>query len=162
MGTVGWESNCRDSGQSEAHVWSLAWCSGLRDLEQWLGFHPWPGNLHMLWVWPLKKKKKKKLEKKIFHFLDIIKFFLPIVSFETKSDQRNFRAGIFNPILPIRKLSGTRMTQWCFLHIQCSLYFIHNKHIFEHIWVLYWESPHERSGGESWRKASRTIKTGLG
>ena len=26
-----------------------------------LGFNPWPGNIHMRWVRPLKKKKKKKM-----------------------------------------------------------------------------------------------------
>ena len=28
--------------------------------QLWLGFSPWPGNFYMLWVQPLKKKKKKK------------------------------------------------------------------------------------------------------
>ena len=23
----------------------------------WCGFHPWPGNFHVKWVWPKKKKK---------------------------------------------------------------------------------------------------------
>ena len=27
------------------------WCG----LQMWLGFIPWPGTFHMLWVWPLKK-----------------------------------------------------------------------------------------------------------
>ena len=30
------------------------WCR----LQLWLGFNPWPGNFHVLWVWPKKKKKK--------------------------------------------------------------------------------------------------------
>ena len=30
----------------------------------WLRFDPWPGNFHMLKVWPKKKKKKKKQKKK--------------------------------------------------------------------------------------------------
>ena len=29
------------------------WCR----LQLWLGFDPWPGNVHMPWVWPKKKKK---------------------------------------------------------------------------------------------------------
>ena len=42
----------------------LLWLSGLRGHLQQLGwlwrrkFEPWPGNLHMLQVQPLKKKKK--------------------------------------------------------------------------------------------------------
>ena len=45
----------------EAWVQSLAWYSGLKDpllLHLWcrlqlrLGFHPWPGNIHMSRVWP--------------------------------------------------------------------------------------------------------------
>lgn len=41
------------------------WCSGLRTQLRWLGslrrwrFDPWPGNFHMLWGQPLKKKKEK-------------------------------------------------------------------------------------------------------
>lgn len=34
----------------------------VRDLAlspQWLGFDPWPGNVHMLWAWPEKKNRKK-------------------------------------------------------------------------------------------------------
>ena len=29
-----------------------------------LGFSPWPGNFHMLWVRPYKKRKRKKKERK--------------------------------------------------------------------------------------------------
>ena len=37
----------------ELWVISLALCSGLKDLAlAWLGFSPWLGNFHMLWVWP--------------------------------------------------------------------------------------------------------------
>ena len=43
----------------EVRVQSLAWCSGLKYLDPvllqlllrwqlWLGFNPWPGNIHML------------------------------------------------------------------------------------------------------------------
>ena len=32
------------------------WCS----LPMWLRFSLWPGNFHMLWMWPKKQKKKKK------------------------------------------------------------------------------------------------------
>ena len=28
----------------------------------WHGFHLWPGNFHMPWVWPEKKKEKKVIE----------------------------------------------------------------------------------------------------
>ena len=44
----------------EGQVQSLAQHSGLKDpvlLQLWLGFSPWPGNFHMPWVQPLKKKK---------------------------------------------------------------------------------------------------------
>ena len=46
---------------AEVRVQSLAWCSGEKDLaalqlwrrsQLWLGFHPWPGNFHMLKMWP--------------------------------------------------------------------------------------------------------------
>ena len=49
----------------EAWVQSPAWCSGLNDpvllqlrhrLQFHLGFSPLPGNFHLMWVWPLKKK----------------------------------------------------------------------------------------------------------
>ena len=51
----------------EALVWFLAWCRRLKDLvsvqllhrSQLLRFSPWLENVHMLQVWPLKKKKKK-------------------------------------------------------------------------------------------------------
>ena len=46
----------------EAWVRSPAQYSGLRDvalLQLWLSFNRWPGNSHILWVQPLKKKKKK-------------------------------------------------------------------------------------------------------
>ena len=37
-----------------------------RRLQLWLGFSPWPRNIHILWVQPFKKKEKKgrKEEKK--------------------------------------------------------------------------------------------------
>ena len=25
----------------------------------WLGFHPWPGNFHVTWVWPKTEQKQK-------------------------------------------------------------------------------------------------------
>ena len=28
----------------------------------WLRFDPWPGNLHMPWAWPHKRKKKSTIE----------------------------------------------------------------------------------------------------
>ena len=42
-------------------------CSGLNDLvlSQRLGFNPWPGNLHMLWMCHIKKKNKNKKEQTI-------------------------------------------------------------------------------------------------
>jgi len=51
-----------------AQVQSPAWLSGLKDpalwqlwrrSELWLGFSPWPRNVHVLQVEPLKKKKKR-------------------------------------------------------------------------------------------------------
>ena len=46
----------------EVQIQSLARRSGLKDpvLLLQLGFSPWPGNFCMLWMQPLKKKKKKK------------------------------------------------------------------------------------------------------
>ena len=44
----------------------VQWVKDLVLLQLWrrsqlgLGFDPWPGNFHMLQVWPGKKKKKKK------------------------------------------------------------------------------------------------------
>ena len=48
-----------------AEVWvrSPAWHSGLEDPglpKLWLRFNPWPGNFHMPWGQPLKKKNKKQ------------------------------------------------------------------------------------------------------
>ena len=40
---------------AEVQVQSLAQWVDLKDTvlsQLWLKFHPWPGNLHMLWVWP--------------------------------------------------------------------------------------------------------------
>ena len=37
---------------------SLLWLGSML----WLGFDPWPGNLHMPWAWPKKKKKKELLK----------------------------------------------------------------------------------------------------
>ena len=34
-----------------------------RRLKLWLGFHPWPRNFHIPWVWQKKKKKKKERKK---------------------------------------------------------------------------------------------------
>ena len=31
--------------------------------QLWLRFKLWPRNFHMLWVWPLKKKRKKEKKK---------------------------------------------------------------------------------------------------
>lgn len=48
---------------AKAQVWSLNLHSGLKDmalLQLWLRFTPCPENLHMPWVQPLKKKKKRK------------------------------------------------------------------------------------------------------
>ena len=42
---------------AEGWVCSPAWHSELR-IWLWLGLDPWPGNLHMLWVQPLKKNPK--------------------------------------------------------------------------------------------------------
>lgn len=35
--------------------------------EVW--FYPWPGNFHMLRVWPFKRKKEKKKESKVLMWL---------------------------------------------------------------------------------------------
>ena len=52
-----------------ARVPSLAQQSGLKDpvlpllqhrSQLWIGFNRCPGNFHVLWVWPLKKKKEKE------------------------------------------------------------------------------------------------------
>ena len=43
----------------EVRVPSLAQLSGLKDLallQLWLSFNPWPGNFHVSWVWPLRKR----------------------------------------------------------------------------------------------------------
>ena len=49
------------AAEVEAQDQPLAQHCALRDLELpqlqcrsqlWLGFSPWPGNLHMPWVWP--------------------------------------------------------------------------------------------------------------
>ena len=56
--TVAWVS-------AVAQVWSSAQFIGLKDLalsELWLRFSLWLRNVHMPWVQPYKKKKKKKLE----------------------------------------------------------------------------------------------------
>lgn len=58
----------------EAHVWSLAWNSRLKDPalpQPWFPFNPWPSNFHMPHVWPLggKKKSKKKMRNKVFSSL---------------------------------------------------------------------------------------------
>ena len=57
---VQWVKNPTTAAQFAAAVWvqSLAGHSGLEDpawLHLWLGFNPWPGNFHMLQMWPLKK-----------------------------------------------------------------------------------------------------------
>ena len=50
---------------AEVQIRSPAWHSGLKDpelsklwcrLQLRLGFSLWPGNFHMLWVWPLTQK----------------------------------------------------------------------------------------------------------
>ena len=44
----------------------MFWCNGLRIQLQQLSllqkhrFHPWSGNFHMLWMWPLNKQTNKK------------------------------------------------------------------------------------------------------
>ena len=46
---------------AEVWVWSLGWRSGVKDpvLPQlWLVFNPWPGNIHLQWGCPFKKKKR--------------------------------------------------------------------------------------------------------
>ena len=54
-----------------AQVQSPAWYRGLKDLalpqlchrlQLQLRFNPWPGNFHMMWVQPQKKKKKNLFE----------------------------------------------------------------------------------------------------
>ena len=58
---------------AEAWVPYPAWCSGLNDLwhrsQLQLRFSPWPGNFHILWVWPLKKKKFWKIENEMAQFI---------------------------------------------------------------------------------------------
>ena len=49
---------------AEVQIQPPAQHSGLKDkvlLHLWIGVNPWPGNFHMLWVQPFKKKKKKKI-----------------------------------------------------------------------------------------------------
>ena len=41
----------------------------------WLGFDPWPGNFHMLQVWPKNKRQKQK-QKSITHPCFCISLFL--------------------------------------------------------------------------------------
>ena len=60
-----WVKNLTAAAQvtAEAKVRSLARCSGLKDLtllQLQLGFNPWPGNFHMLWVWPLRQQQQQQ------------------------------------------------------------------------------------------------------
>ena len=70
-----WVKNLTTATQvtAELRVQSLAWHSGLKDLvlqQLWLRFISlWPGNFHMPWVQPLKKKKKKK-KKKLVEYIE--------------------------------------------------------------------------------------------
>ena len=62
---VQWVRNPTAAAWVAAEVWVLspAQHNGLQDLvvlQLWLRFSPWPGNFQMLWVWPFRKKKKKK------------------------------------------------------------------------------------------------------
>ena len=70
-----WVKNLTAAAQVavEARVRSLAWHDGLKDLvflqlqgqwQLWLRFTSWPGNFHIPWVQPFKKKKKKDREGK--------------------------------------------------------------------------------------------------
>ena len=63
-----WVKNLTADTRVNAEAWVRfpAQHGGLKDLalpllqcrlQLWLGFNPWPGNFHMLWVWLLKKKK---------------------------------------------------------------------------------------------------------
>ena len=65
---VQWDKNLTAAARVTVEVWvqPLVWHSGLKDpvlaqlqcrLKLWLGFSPWPENVHMAQVWPLKKKK---------------------------------------------------------------------------------------------------------
>ena len=44
---------------------SLQWLESLL----WCSFDPWPGNFHMLWVWPKKKKIKCQCNRTYIHFV---------------------------------------------------------------------------------------------
>ena len=68
-----WVKNSTAAAWVAVEVWvqSPAWHSGLKDpvlwqlwlwSQVWLKFNPWPGNFHMLWVWPEKKQKQKNRE----------------------------------------------------------------------------------------------------
>ena len=52
----------------------VQWVEDLALLQLWcrlqlhLGFDPWPGNFHVLWVRPKKKKKKKELTAYVFFY----------------------------------------------------------------------------------------------
>ena len=39
-------------------------------LQLWFGFSPWLGNIHMPWVWPKKKERKKEKKPNHFHIND--------------------------------------------------------------------------------------------
>ena len=62
---VQWVKNLMTVAQvsAEAQIQSLVCHSGLKDLaspELWLRFNPWPGNFHMQWERPLKKKRRRR------------------------------------------------------------------------------------------------------
>ena len=40
----------------------------LHSAQLWIGFNPWPENIHMPQVWPKKKKKENPRHRKITEF----------------------------------------------------------------------------------------------
>ena len=75
---------------AEARVQSPAQHNGWKDLalpwlqhrsQPWLGFNPWPGNFHMPWVQPLKKRRKQNKTKTPLSQFSSLVFIIPFFFF---------------------------------------------------------------------------------
>ena len=73
---VPWAEDLTSVARVAVKFLSPAWCSGLKGWaflelqcrsQLRLGFILWPGNFHMLWVWPLNKKKNGFAESDVLH-----------------------------------------------------------------------------------------------
>ena len=79
----------------------VQWLKDLALLQLWLRFSLWPGNFHLLWVWPKKKKNGEEKEE------DVLFSILPSALFSPFGHKPRKTGGVNGRISKLEPLTST-------------------------------------------------------